>query len=154
MQNASSYASSTETRCKEFYELFVVQQKQGMELHKRLDGRPFYTAFNNRVVGEILAASNQGASGLLHFWKTSSAHNQMMLNPKAKSVTVKVKVVNGWASLFVVGCLAFSLTACLNENEDNTKKITKEEVQQAYLTVAGTHTGKLVFPLSYPLTIH
>lgn len=97
MQNASSYASSTETRCKEFYELFVVQQKQGMELHKRLDGRPFYTAFNNRVVGEILAASNQGASGLLHFWKTSSAHNQMMLNPKAKSVTVKVKVVNGCA---------------------------------------------------------
>ena len=57
-----------------------------------------------------------------------------------------------WASLFVVGCLAFSLTACLNENEDNTKKITKEEVQQAYRTVAGTHTGKLVFPLSYPLT--
>lgn len=97
MQNASSYASSTETRCKEFYELFVVQQKQGMELHKRLDGRPFYTAFNNRVVGEILAASNQGASGLLHFWKTSSAHNEMMLNPKAKSVTVKVKVVNGCA---------------------------------------------------------
>lgn len=97
MQNASSYASSTETRCKEFYELFVVQQKQGMELHKRLDGRPFYTAFNNRVVGEILAASNQGASGLLHFWKTSQAHNQMMLNPKAKSVTVKVKVVNGCA---------------------------------------------------------
>lgn len=97
MQNASSYASSTETRCKEFYELFVVQQKQGMELHKRLDGRPFYTAFNNRVVGEILAASNQGASGLLHFWKTSQAHNEMMLNPKAKSVTVKVKVVNGCA---------------------------------------------------------
>lgn len=97
MQNASSYASSTETRCKEFYELFAIQQKQGMELHKRLDGRPFYTAFNNRVVGEILAASNQGASGLLHFWKTSSAHNQMMLNPKAKSVTVKVKVVNGCA---------------------------------------------------------
>ena len=57
-----------------------------------------------------------------------------------------------WASLFVVGCLAFSLTACLNENEDNTKKITKEEVQQAYRTVAGLHTGKLVFPLSYPLT--
>lgn len=97
MQNASSYASSTETRCKEFYELFVVQQKRGMELHKRLDGRPFYTAFNNRVVGEILAASNQGASGLLHFWKTSQAHNEMMLNPKAKSVTVKVKVVNGCA---------------------------------------------------------
>lgn len=97
MQNASSYASSTETRCKEFYELIAVQKKEGMELHKRLDGRPFYTAFNNRVVGEILATSPQGASGLLHFWKTSQAHNEMMLNPKAKSVTVKVKVVNGWA---------------------------------------------------------
>ncbi|KXB56288.1 CAP domain-containing protein [Gemelliphila asaccharolytica] len=97
IQNASSYASSTETRCKEFYELIAVQKKEGMELHKRLDGRPFYTAFNNRVVGEILATSPQGASGLLHFWKTSQAHNEMMLNPKAKSVTVKVKVVNGWA---------------------------------------------------------
>ena len=55
----------------------------------------------------------------------------------------------GWAALLMAGCLVMSLTSCLDSNDDQ-PQLTREDIQQAYLMVAGTHTGKLVYPAQNP----
>lgn len=61
------------------------------------------------------------------------------------------KIKQSITVLLLTGCLAVSFTACLNDDNYKERKITPEEVQKAYNTVKGMHSGKLVYPLRYPM---
>lgn len=41
--------------------------------------------------------------------------------------------------------MVFSMSSCLNSADDNSSKITPEQKKQCYLTVAGPHSGKLIY---------
>ncbi|QWQ38777.1 hypothetical protein KMP11_07520 [Gemella sp. zg-570] len=90
-------ASGTEVRADEFAKLVKRGYKDPMELHKRLDGREWKTAFDGLKMGdvEILAYSRNGASSLVNWWKKSPVHNAVMLRAGFKSVSIKVLVKDG-----------------------------------------------------------
>lgn len=79
---------------------FSIKAKRGygspMELHVRLDGSPFYTAFEGgQARGENLAYAYNGTAGMMGFWKSSPSHNAAMLNPNYTQVAIKVLYSDG-----------------------------------------------------------
>lgn len=99
--NALAYNGSvdagTEIRATEFATKVANGYSYAAQLHTRLNGSAWYTAFSNvgYVALENLSYSSYGASGLMGFWKSSYAHNAAMLNPYVTKVSIKVYQING-----------------------------------------------------------
>lgn len=93
----NSIASGTELRAGEFATLVNGSYSSPAELHKRLDGQAWHTAFAGlgKVSAENLAYSKHGAAALVNWWKSSPSHNAAMLNPEYKSISIKVLVKDG-----------------------------------------------------------
>lgn len=92
----NSLLNGAGVRVNEFYELFK-QGKTGMDLHKRLDGSSFRTAFSGvSVSSENVATSPRGTVGLMGFWKKSTGHNEAMLDSSFTRVAIRVIQKDGW----------------------------------------------------------
>lgn len=52
-------------------------------------------------------------------------------------------------SMLLCGLTALVFTSCLNDNDDD-NYLTTTEIKQAYSAVAGSHSGKVVFPAQNP----
>ena len=91
IEMSDEFDVGTETRCKEFYTKVVNGGVANtMDYHSRLDGSPWYTAFDRVPLSEILAYNTLGASGVVEWWKHSPAHNEAMLNPNNRYTTIKM----------------------------------------------------------------
>lgn len=89
------FDDGTELRAQEFSVLARRGYNNPMELHKRLDGSDWHTAFPGGVLSENVAYAYNGADGMMGFWKSSPSHNAAMLNPRHTAVTVKVFYTGG-----------------------------------------------------------
>lgn len=91
-----SLGSGTETRAVEFATKVMYGYSNPFDLHYRLNGEYWLTAFNGfNVLAENLSYSTDGAEGMMSFWKSSASHNAAMLNPYYTSVSIKVYYYNG-----------------------------------------------------------
>lgn len=92
----NNLSEGTLLRANEF-SILAIKGKSGNDLHKRLDGSNFYTAFPKAIRGKLGENVSYGTrlESLMKFWKNSPAHNNNMLSDNYTKVSIKVVKQNG-----------------------------------------------------------